>query len=118
KFPIGFRGTGVYAGIKRNAQKKDVTLILSDRPAVGVGSYTQNLVCAAPVVFDRKITPSQSIRAVVANSGIANACTGPRGDEDARQMADWAGEYCGLERGQTLVLSTGVIGTHLPMDKI
>lgn len=118
KFPQGFRGTGVYAGIKRNAQKKDVTLILSDRPAVGVGSYTQNLVCAAPVVFDRQLTPSNSIRAVVANSGVANACTGPQGDADARQMADWAAEYCGLDRGQTLVLSTGVIGTNLPMDKI
>ena len=118
KFPQGFRGTGVYAGIKRNTQKKDVSLILSDRAAVGVGSYTQNLVCAAPVVFDREITPSQSIRAVVANSGIANACTGPQGDKDARQMADWAAEECGLAEGQTLVLSTGVIGTHLPMDKI
>jgi glutamate N-acetyltransferase/amino-acid N-acetyltransferase len=118
KFPQGFKGTGVYAGIKRNAQKKDVTLILSDRPAVGVGSYTQNLVCAAPVVFDRNLTPSESIRAVVANSGVANACTGPQGDEDTRQMAAWVAEACGLAEGQTLVLSTGVIGTNLPMEKI
>lgn len=118
KFPQGFQGSGVYAGIKRNPNKKDIALVLSDRPAVGVGVYTQNLVCAAPVLFDRAITPSDTIRAVVANSGVANACTGPQGEADARQMADWAAAACGLPSGQTLVLSTGVIGTHLPMEKI
>ena len=118
QFPLGFSGGSVHAGIKSQAAKPDVTLLLSDRPAVGVGVYTQNLVCAAPVTFDRELTPSESIRAIAINSGVANACTGPQGDIDVRQMADWVAEACQLEPQQTLILSTGVIGTHLPMEKI
>ncbi|MGI9455644.1 MAG: bifunctional glutamate N-acetyltransferase/amino-acid acetyltransferase ArgJ [Aeoliella sp.] len=118
RFPIGFTGNAIHAGIKSNPGKPDVALLLSDRPAIGVGVYTQNLVCAAPVTFDRKLTPSEAIRAVVINSGVANACTGPKGDEDVLQMAEWVASACGLNQKQTLVLSTGVIGTHLPMEKI
>src|SRR5690606_5638268 len=87
RFPQGFRGAGLHAGVKRNPQKEDLSLVVSDRPAVGVGVYTRNLVCAAPVTLDRSRTPSKSIRAVVINSGVANACTGDRGDRDAREMA-------------------------------
>lgn len=118
RFPTGFSGNAVHAGIKQDARKEDVALVLSDRPAVGVGVYTQNLVCAAPVAFDRALTPSENIRAVVMNSGVANACTGERGDEDCTKMASLTAEACGLEPGQTLVLSTGVIGVHLPMEGI
>ncbi len=118
KFPTGFRGNGVHAGIKSDPGKPDVSLILSDREAVAVGVYTQNLVCAAPVTFDRALTPSESIRSVVINSGIANACTGSQGDDDVRQMAQWVAEACKLDERQTLVLSTGLIGSHLPMEKI
>ncbi|MCO6043363.1 bifunctional glutamate N-acetyltransferase/amino-acid acetyltransferase ArgJ [Aeoliella sp. ICT_H6.2] len=117
-FPIGFSGNAVHAGIKQTAGKEDVALILSDRPTVGVGVYTQNLVCAAPVTYDRSLTPSEKIRAVVINSGVANACTGDRGDEDCQKMATMVAQACGLDEGQTLVLSTGVIGVHLPMEKI
>lgn len=118
KFPTGFSGSGVHAGIKQTAGKEDISLLVSDRPAVGVGVYTQNLVCAAPVTFDRDLTPSESIRCVVVNSGVANACTGTKGDEDCQQMAQAAAKACGLDDKQTLVLSTGVIGVHLPMEKI
>ncbi|WP_425400347.1 bifunctional glutamate N-acetyltransferase/amino-acid acetyltransferase ArgJ [Aeoliella sp.] len=117
-FPAGFSGSAVHAGIKQTAGKEDVALVLSDRPAVGVGVYTQNLVCAAPVTFDRFITPSENVRAVVINSGVANACTGDRGDEDCQKMAQLVAEACDLDDNQTLVLSTGVIGVHLPMEKI
>jgi glutamate N-acetyltransferase/amino-acid N-acetyltransferase len=116
--PIGYRAAGVYSGVKRDARKLDLSLIVSDRPAVGVGVYTKNLVCAAPVKLDRERTPSESIRVVAINSGVANACTGEQGDADARQMAAWAAEACGALPEQALVMSTGVIGSMLPLDKI
>jgi glutamate N-acetyltransferase/amino-acid N-acetyltransferase len=116
--PEGFSLAGVHCRIKRDPQKQDLTLVVSERPATGVGVYTQNLVCAAPVALDRSRTPSARIRAVVICSGVANACTGPRGLEDARQMARLAAAACGAEEDQALVLSTGVIGALLPMERI
>jgi glutamate N-acetyltransferase/amino-acid N-acetyltransferase len=118
RVPAGFRLAGVYAGIKRNTSKLDVSLVVSDRPATAAGVYTQNLVFAAPVGWDRRHTPSADIRAVVINSGNANACTGSRGDEDAARMAALAGETCGATADQVLVLSTGIIGEFLPVEKI
>ncbi len=95
-----------------------MTLVVSDRPAVAAGVYTKNLVCAAPVKLDRERTPRESIRVVAINSGNANACTGEQGDADARQMAAWAAEAVGARPEQALVMSTGVIGSMLPMEKI
>jgi glutamate N-acetyltransferase/amino-acid N-acetyltransferase len=118
RLPKGFRAAGVYSGVKRNASKLDLSLFVSDRPAVGVGVYTTNLVCAAPVKLDRARTPSDAIRVVVVNSGVANACTGEQGDRDAAQMAADAAEACGVGDKQTLVMSTGVIGSMMPMEKI
>jgi glutamate N-acetyltransferase/amino-acid N-acetyltransferase len=118
RLPLGYRAAGVYSGVKRDSSKLDLSLIVSDRPAVGVGVYTKNLVSAAPVKLDRERTPSDSIRVVAINSGVANACTGQQGDEDARQMAAWAADACGARPEQALVMSTGVIGSMLPMDKI
>lgn len=118
RLPLGFRAAGVYAGVKRSAARLDLSLIVSDVPAVAVGVYTKNLVCAAPVTLDRERTPSESIRVIAANSGVANACTGKQGDIDARQMAAWAAEACNVEPEKALVMSTGVIGSLLPMDKI
>lgn len=116
--PKGYQFAGVCAGIKRHADKLDLTLIVSDRPATAVGVYTQNLVFAAPVKLDRSRTPCEAIRAVVINSGNANACTGERGDRDAARMAELAATACGANAAQALVLSTGVIGEFLPMEKI
>lgn len=116
--PKGFRLAGVHAGIKRSPQKLDLTLVISDRPATAAGVYTQNLVFAAPVKLDRARTPYEQARAVVINSGNANACTGPRGDRDAARMAELAAAACGARPEQALVLSTGVIGEFLPMEKI
>lgn len=116
--PRGFRFSGVYAGIKQDPNKLDLALIVSDRPAAAAGVYTQNLVCAAPVRFDRARTPSDAMRVVAINSGNANACTGERGDRDAARMAELAAAACGARAEQALVLSTGVIGEFLPMEKI
>jgi glutamate N-acetyltransferase / amino-acid N-acetyltransferase len=116
--PKGFLLAGVYCGLKRDPQKRDLALVMSEEPATGVGVYTQNLVFAAPVELDRSRTPSDRIRAVVICSGVANACTGARGLDDARSMARLAAAACGAEEDQALVLSTGVIGAFLPMDKI
>ncbi len=87
-------------------------------PAAAAGVYTQNLVFAAPVGWDRKLTPSGAIRAVVVNSGNANACTGAQGDRDTAEMARLTAESINAEAEQVLVLSTGVIGKFLPMPKI
>ena len=90
-------------------------MVVSDIPAVAAGVYTQNLVFAAPGA-DRSRTPTDRIRAVVVNSGNANACTGDKGLEDA---ADDPPGRRDLQRGRPrLVLSTGIIGAYLPMDKI
>ena len=92
--------------------------MMSETPASAAGVYTQNLVYAAPVALDRSRTPSDRIRAVAICSGVANACTGERGLRDAEEMARLAAAACGAEPDQALVLSTGVIGAFLPMDKI
>src|SRR5262245_29097894 len=116
--PLGFRFAGIHAGIKRNPQKEDLTLVHCPQGAVAAGVYTTNLVYAAPVAFDRARTPSADIRVVVVNSGNANACTGERGFSDAGEMARLAAAAVGATDKQSLVMSTGVIGHFLPMDKI
>jgi glutamate N-acetyltransferase/amino-acid N-acetyltransferase len=118
RVPRGFKLAGVYSGIKRDPRKLDVTLIVSDGPAAAAGVYTTNRVFAAPVALDRSRTPSDRVRAVVANSGNANACTGGRGMKDAREMARLAADACGAEEDQVLVLSTGIIGEYMPMEKL
>ncbi|HYW81534.1 MAG TPA: bifunctional glutamate N-acetyltransferase/amino-acid acetyltransferase ArgJ [Thermoguttaceae bacterium] len=116
--PKGFLVAGVHCRIKDDPQKLDLTLIMSETEATAAGVYTQNEVHGAPVALNRQRTPSDRIRAVVINSGVANACTGQRGLEDARTMARQAAQACGAEEEQALVMSTGVIGAFLPMDKI
>jgi glutamate N-acetyltransferase/amino-acid N-acetyltransferase len=116
--PRGFRVGAVHAGIKRNQSREDVTLVVSDEPATAAGVYTTNLVFAAPVALDRSRTPGRGFRGVVINSGNANACTGSRGLEDAREMAALAGREIGVGGDEFLVLSTGIIGEFMPMAKL
>ena len=116
--PQGFRVAGVHCGIKRNPNKEDCALVVSERPCAAAGVYTQNLVFAAPVKLDRARTPSDRIRVVAINSGNANACTGERGEQDALEMSRLAAQACGAQAEQALVLSTGIIGEFLPMEKI
>jgi glutamate N-acetyltransferase / amino-acid N-acetyltransferase len=116
--PLGFQFSGVHCGIKKNPQKEDFTLIHCPQGAVAAGVYTQNLVFAAPVALDRQRTPSSDIRVVAVNSGNANACTGERGLNDAYEMARLAASAVGADEKQALVMSTGIIGVFLPMDRI
>lgn len=119
--PLGFRFAGIACGIKKSG-KDDLTMIVAPDGAVAAGVYTQNLVHAAPVAFDKARTPSSDIRVVLVNSGNANACTGERGERDAAEMARLALEACGQPADASakaaLVMSTGIIGVFLPMEKI
>jgi glutamate N-acetyltransferase/amino-acid N-acetyltransferase len=116
--PKGFLMAGVHCRIKRDPRRQDLTLVMSETPASAAGVYTQNLVYAAPVALDRARTPSDRIRAVAICSGVANACTGERGLRDAEEMARLAAAACGAKPDEALILSTGVIGSFLPMDKV
>ncbi|MDH3640279.1 MAG: bifunctional ornithine acetyltransferase/N-acetylglutamate synthase, partial [Gammaproteobacteria bacterium] len=113
--PHGFRFAGVHCGIKRSAEKPDVTLVVADQPVTAAGVYTQNRIFAAPVQLDRERTPNGRTRAVVVNSGNANACTGPQGLDDARAMCAMVADACQLTPESVLVMSTGIIGVPLPM---
>lgn len=113
----GFSAAGIYCGIKK--RKKDLALLTSDRPCTFAGSFTTNVVKAAPVVWDQQIVSSSpTVRAIVINSGNANACTAQQGDEDCKTMARLAADALGIEADQVLVSSTGVIGVPLPMEPI
>ncbi len=116
--PKGFRFAGIHCGIKSNPKNPDLTLVVSDTAAVAAGVYTQNLVFAAPVAVDKSRTPADGIRAVVVNSGNANACTGERGLADAERMAELAAGVCATDAAAGLVMSTGIIGEFMPMKKI
>ena len=118
EFPLGFRAAGAACGLKRAVGAPDISLVVSDVPATAVGVYTQNRVCAAPVELDRQRTPSERVRAVITNSGNANACTGRQGWENANSMARLTAGACGVEPTQVLVMSTGIIGHQLDMEKV
>jgi glutamate N-acetyltransferase/amino-acid N-acetyltransferase len=115
----GFQVAGVHAGLKKDGIL-DFALIVSDTPCVATGVFTTNYVKAAPVLVDmeRLKNPAQRIRAVAVNTKCANACTGQQGIDNALQTARWIAESLGCDENEVLVMSTGVIGTQLPMDKI
>ena len=114
----GYRFAGVHAGLRPDPSRLDLALVVSDRPATAAGVFTQNRVRAAPVRVCQERLPRSDARGVVICSGNANACTGPKGLEDARRMTAVAAEMAGCREEQMLVCSTGVIGRHLPMDKV
>jgi glutamate N-acetyltransferase/amino-acid N-acetyltransferase len=111
----GYRYAGVVTGLRSEPDRRDVAVIVSDRPATAAGVFTQNRVCAAPVQVSRSRLPSNSIRAVVVCSGNANACTGEQGLKDAERMAELVARDVGCSPRDVLVASTGVIGRPLPM---
>lgn len=117
--PKGFRAAGLRAGIKPGKTNKDMAMVISDVPCAAAGVFTRNLVKAAPVQWDSKQLKEQGIvRAVVVNTGIANACTGVQGYENTEKTAKAAGEVFEIPAEQVMVMSTGVIGPQLPMDVI
>jgi len=115
----GFRVAGVHAGLKAEGQH-DVSLFVSDTDCVTAAVFTTNTVKAAPVLFDmeRLAANNTAIRAVVVNTKSANACTGEQGLSNAHETARIVAEAVGCTPEQVLVMSTGVIGTQLPMEKI
>ena len=117
--PAGFSAGAVAAGIKNASQKRlDLGVIVSAVPCNTAAVFTTNKIKAAPVLLDRKRLKSGKARGVVANSGCANACTGPQGMADALEMTELAADLTGLKANEVLVASTGVIGTLLPMERI
>src|SRR5438552_1378275 len=115
----GFRAAAVACGLKPDGPF-DLALVTATGPCSAAGVFTTNRVKAAPVVYDQDVlrTNAESIRAVIANAGCANACTGARGMADARGMAALTAEALRCRPEEVLVLSTGVIGRYLDMDKI
>jgi glutamate N-acetyltransferase/amino-acid N-acetyltransferase len=116
--PHGFRFAGHACGIKKNAAKKDLALIVSDIDAVACGMFTTNKVCAAPVQLCRDRLPTKRARAIIINSGNANACTGDQGLADAKEMTSLVARGLDIDAAQVLVCSTGVIGRPMPMEKL
>ncbi len=114
----GYRYAGLHCGIRPDRERRDLALVVSEVPAVAVGVFTQNRVRAAPVRVCQDRLPSAAARGLVVCSGNANACTGQRGLEDARRMTAVVAEAIGCRPEQVLVASTGIIGRHLPMDRI
>jgi glutamate N-acetyltransferase / amino-acid N-acetyltransferase len=115
--PRGFQAAGVHCGIKK--AKKDIALITSSVPAVGAGTFTTNVVQAACVTVDKDLCArAERFRAIIVNSGNANACTGEKGLRDAWEMGDLTAKALNLKPEEVLVSSTGVIGQYLPMDKV
>lgn len=115
--PLGFKFSGVACGIKESGSL-DLGLIVTEADSVMAGVYTQNVVRAASVDWNRDLTPTDQFRAVVINSGNANACTGEQGVADNLAMAEQVASLVSAEPAQVCVMSTGIIGHHLPMPKI
>ncbi|HEY8646957.1 MAG TPA: bifunctional glutamate N-acetyltransferase/amino-acid acetyltransferase ArgJ [Gaiellaceae bacterium] len=112
----GFVASGVHAHIRK--EKRDLAIVRSVPLATGAAMWTQNRVLAAPVVVSKRHLESTEPQAVVINSGIANAATGAQGEADAIATAERAAGLLGLAPEQVLVLSTGVIGAPMPMDRV
>lgn len=115
-FPQGFRAAGVAAGLKASGAP-DLALVVNDGPRSAVaGVFTTNRFPAAPVRWSREVVRGGSVRAVLLNSGGANACTGPDGFADTHASAEAAAAALGVDPGAVAVCSTGLIGVRLPMD--
>ena len=115
----GFKAAGMHAGIKKGT-KKDMAMIVSSAPCMAAGTFTTNLVKAAPVKWDQHVVYEHGeARAVVVNSGIANACTGAEGYGYCEsRLQKRRQKLLGIDKDEVLVASTGVIGKQLPIDTI
>jgi glutamate N-acetyltransferase/amino-acid N-acetyltransferase len=124
--PRGFKAAAVFCDIKRlgtgrgseKGRKDDLALIVSDVPAAVAGMFTTNQVCAAPVKVSARNAARKFARAIVVNSGNANACTGARGMADAKEMTKLTAQSLGIEAREVLVCSTGRIGVPMPMANV
>lgn len=115
--PKGFKAAGIFCGIKK--KKKDLALIVSDKPCTAAGVYTLNKVKAAPLLISKEITESDSlVSAILVNSGNANACTGEEGFSAAKETQKKTAEKLNISPENVLLSSTGVIGMKFPVEKI
>lgn len=113
----GIKSAGIHSGVKR--KRKDLALIVSDYPCSAAGTYTLNKAKAAPVLISKNITEKGGkVKALLVNSGNANACTGEQGLSDAHNMQQLCADNLGLHKDEVLISSTGIIGEYLNMDKI
>ena len=118
KLPNGFTAASCAAGLKSSGAL-DLTLIVNNGPLFDAAAvYTSNQVVAAPVIWSKQVTKDKIVRAVILNSGGANACTGPQGFADTHKTAEHVSEVLGISSGEVVVCSTGLIGELLPMEKI
>jgi glutamate N-acetyltransferase/amino-acid N-acetyltransferase len=123
-YPRGFKVGGIHCGVKKDASLLDLAMISSDRDCSGAAVFTTNIFQAAPVQVSKRVLKESNgmgIRSILVNSGCANAVTGEGGLNDANCMVQHTDNAVGVEEGdhgRTLVMSTGVIGQRLPMDKI
>ena len=116
--PLGFVAAGVAAGIKANGAR-DLALVVNEGPSrAAAGVFTRNRVKAAPVLWSQQVLRGGRVKAVVLNSGGANACTGALGFQDTHATAEKVAEVLGDSAGEVAVCSTGLIGERLPMDKV
>jgi len=116
--PLGFRAAGVAAGLKQSGER-DVAVVINDGPSRAAAAvFTANRVQAAPVKWTRQVVSGGRVRAVVLNSGGANACTGPLGFQDSHATAERLAAALDDSAGEIAVCSTGLIGERLPMDKL
>ncbi len=118
QIPAGFHFAGIACGIKSDTQVKDLMLLTSQRNCTAAGVFTTNKTCGAPVQVSRNRVPSEAVRALVINSGNANACTAEQGLSDAHEMTSLVAKELGVEPEAVLVCSTGLIGHTLPMQHI
>ena len=117
--PKGFLAGACYVGVKsRKSEKPDVAILYSQEPASCAALFTTNKFCAAPVLLGREVLKKGRARAVVINSGNANAATGEQGMENAKKVELLAEELLGLGEDEVFVSSTGVIGQQLPVEKV
>jgi len=118
KLPQGFRGGAVAAGLKSSGAL-DLTIIENQGPRFDAAAvFTTNKVVAAPVMWSKEVAKGGLVRAVVLNSGGANACTGPQGFIDTHVSAELVGELLSISSGEVIICSTGLIGELLPMNKV
>jgi glutamate N-acetyltransferase/amino-acid N-acetyltransferase len=114
----GFRAGAVHAGIKKDGHSLDLCIIASERPATAAGVFTRNKVRAAPVLVSEERLRGGRCQAIVVNAGNANCCTAERGLADARRMTELTAQKLGVAVPDVAVASTGVIGVHLPMERV
>jgi glutamate N-acetyltransferase/amino-acid N-acetyltransferase len=122
-YPLGYRLGAIHCGVKKSGL--DLTMLVADRPCTAAAVFTTNAFQAAPVRYDKQVLSQHQadevahpLRAILINSGCANAVTGIKGDQNAAEMAASLNQLIGADRTGTFIMSTGVIGQHLPMDRI